>query len=677
MPHALDLTPTPPYRFVWRGGENKGKAVDDEDMVFLAKRYNYKHDRFKPLFKAWNRDELVPERTSQTPPLRLRDGKLTGHVDVYISPSDKDGDLRNGGTVMLRIAIDAAMDRSGRYEGTYTAWQLARRDPTAKPIGEQRTGPITGMIDDDFWQAQTGTEYAPGKDWPNARGPMTSGGAVNCGKPLVSDMTRARLLWVAEDPTTPGMNSTGGNKNYFTSVTGGVALKWVNGQYGGPIVVDGRVYFYQTHPDLRQFTQFDTLPDYDPQRIAERRTELEAHLKTLQGDEHKRERSALSKRLKNFELGERLAWLDFVRGLPTEARIGRKVGEVVCVDARTGQTLWKNSTLSAVSQSTGKSGRGLTPCYYDGRIFARAGSTITAMDAKTGKTLWRVADRAYLTGGQWSRDQSIAVIDGVLIVGASNRASDNDLVGIDVDTGEQRWRINDARGFNAPPTKVIIDEREYVLAVNGPYGLAEYGEGKQRLVLIDAKAGEVLWEHTQVGYTAAAPAIWKDIVLIAARTLESKEDPGRIAAFRVSTKGATKLWEITDRYANHRHVPVAHNGVFYLDPRTKFSAIDAATGEILGTHPHIYNMSGGDHNWTWIIASDNRLVTKGAMLFSTAEEGFKRLPGRIGLQNAGGYWCPVKPAMADGRLFYFSGTGYLVCFDLRQSPQPRRRIEGK
>ncbi len=221
------------------------------------------------------------------------------------------------------------------------------------------------------------------------------------------------------------------------------------------------------------------------------------------------------------------------------------------------------------------------------------------------------------------------------------------------------------RGFNAPPTKIVLAGKEYILTVNGPYGHNKYGPGKERIVLIEPKAGTLLWECKDVGYNPAAPVISGKILMCSAVTLGDRQDPGKLAGYRVSLKGAKKIWERPGRYASHRHVPVAHHGRFYIDPRTHFSAIDPESGEELGKHPHIYDMSGGDHNWTWIIASDGKLVTKGCLYFSQIQDGFKRLPGRIGLQNAGGYWCPVKPAMADGRLFYFSATGYLVCYDLR------------
>jgi len=141
----------------------------------------------------------------------------------------------------------------------------------------------------------------------------------------------------------------------------------------------------------------------------------------------------------------------------------------------------------------------------------------------------------------------------------------------------------------------------------------------------------------------------------------------RAACFEVSTDGAKRLW-LNDEvaYPPHRATPVAHRNHFYVDAReTGFICVDARTGKIVNRHPHIHEMTSGDHNWTWHVASNNRLVTSGCLLFSTAEEGFRRLPGRLSLDITSGYMCPVKPALADGRLFVRT-LNKLVCYDLRK-----------
>jgi len=52
-------------------------------------------------------------------------------------------------------------------------------------------------------------------------------------------------------------------------------------------------------------------------------------------------------------------------------------------------------------------------------------------------------------------------------------------------------------------------------------------------------------------------------------------------------------------------------------------------------------------------------------MFSAAADGFRRMPGRLALPVVGRYMCPVKPAIADGRLFVRT-LDKLVCYDLRK-----------
>jgi hypothetical protein len=46
------------------------------------------------------------------------------------------------------------------------------------------------------------------------------------------------------------------------------------------------------------------------------------------------------------------------------------------------------------------------------------------------------------------------------------------------------------------------------------------------------------------------------------------------------------------------------------------------------------------------------------------------MPGRLSLDLVSGYMCPVKPAIADGRLFGRT-LDKLVCYDLRKPKRPR------
>jgi outer membrane protein assembly factor BamB len=338
---------------------------------------------------------------------------------------------------------------------------------------------------------------------------------------------------------------------------------------------------------------------------------------------------------------------------------------VFCFDARTGRTLWRwLSPDSTRGVSSGKQGQGLTPCYIEGKLYARVGG-ITCFDAETGKILWQKSDRAYSTVGGWSHEESLVSVGGVLLV-LSRRT---DLVGVDPETGEKLWEHENVTGPNQLAGKVTLDGKEYIVVARGDRG-DEDEPSEPAMFLIEPRSGKILWREQSLGWNSASLLVHGPLVSanvsppLAERT---KNPPRHTGVFDVSTGGARKLW-VTDKtaYPGQRATPVAHGGYFYIDSReTGFQVLEARTGEIVNGYPHIYAMTGGDHNWTWHAATDNRIVTSGCLLFSTAQEGFQRLPGRLSLDLVSGYKCPVKPAVADGRLFVRT-LNKLVCYDLRQ-----------
>ncbi|MHC4253566.1 MAG: outer membrane protein assembly factor BamB family protein, partial [Planctomycetota bacterium] len=358
---------------------------------------------------------------------------------------------------------------------------------------------------------------------------------------------------------------------------------------------------------------------------------------------------------------------------------------VICFDARTGRTLWhyrSDGTFRNVPSS--KAGRAGTCCVLGGRVVARGSGGLYAFDPGSGELLWRRRGRQggvdFTThGGSWSQDRSPVAIGGVLVID-----SDESLVGVDPEKGDVRWRVPNAIGHNAVPAKVDIDGQTYVVSASRRYEPSEKDlkrgakPSPERLVLIEPGSGRVVWESKVLGSMPGTLCVWGDIAVgngvheldDARKTTEQY----RAAGVRLEATGAGKLWQSGDvAYDQSRCTPVAKDGCAYLDSRvTGFTALDMRTGQVLGRHPHIYRMSQGSHNWTWHIATNDRVLTSGVLMFSDARSGFELLPGRLSLDLAGGYTCPIKPAIADGRLFARLADR-LVCYDLRRREGARAR----
>jgi len=586
LPHRVDPTPARPFEFVFKDGKRPEITPD------LKGTYAYHDPAWRKLMEQYDRGELLHRYTGQPEPLAWdeKQGRLGGTLDVWIMPVDEANhwglsppqNFQN-----WRMTLSARREGS-RLAGTYQAWQYDGKDETFGRDAPRRSGEFTGRWVKDHWQAKQGTELAKGKDWPQVRGPHLTMAADDCDRPLVDNLHDARLVWVAEEPITDGK---GGSPKAAFGFYPANFSGWGYGAHAAPVVADGKVFLYLVYPDREKL-----------------RADAEAQ---------------------DHILVKRGADVELVAG----DRDARRHA-VFCFDARTGRTLWRWFDEGTFGQcSTGKSGKGLTPCYHRGRVYAR-GAGIYCLDAATGKLLWTRTgrdekDHSYRPGGGWSRDESPVVIGGTLVFNAYPGTT---LIGIDPRTGDELWRHERATGYNSVPTKVLLDGREYVISASGVQIGEEDVGAANRMLLIDPRTGEILWESNLTGKNTVALLV--DGVRVCGnghrsdtRAKDSELDKRmRAGCFEISAKGAKKLW-YNDQvaYPPHRATPVSHRGYFYIDAReTGFVCVDAKTGQIVGRHPHIHEMTRGDHNWTWHVASNDRIVTSGCLLFSTAEQGFSR-----------------------------------------------------
>ncbi|MGC9455671.1 MAG: PQQ-binding-like beta-propeller repeat protein [Phycisphaerae bacterium] len=614
VPHRVDVTPSEPIE--WQTADGEPIDVPEEMRGY----YSYKRPEFDSYRRRWREGEIKVTHPIPTPPVSWSDGKLTGFVDVLIAPVNVANSTGRGSfDTAYRIRLDATVRMDGDLTGTATWWNYAENDDDYAPIDGKTTVRLAdARWDGDYWQPGEGTELAEGAAWPQARGPMLTGAAGDCDRPLVDNLDDARLVWVGEE-------IIGGGRGAVLS-RGGFAMypyAWQNIGYGGfagVTVADGKVFQYLTHPD-------EELVSADEQIARNVYVQLGADPRTMANE----------------------------RGYMRDT--------VLCLDARTGRTLWRfESDRTFGGVRSGKGGIGMTACYHDDRVYARGSGGLYCLDADTGELLWHKASGqkgdvrvGYGPTGGWSHDESPVIIGGVLIIGHGDSES---LAGVNPADGSLLWTRSQVAGRNAVPTKVVLDGREYIIA-----GSKETA----RLSLIDPADGSILFQSDALGPNHGSLSVCGTIVCGNSGDREEHEH-GRAAAVRVSRDGVEKLWTSDEAgYPPSRAVPVAHDGYFYIDTRGGFYCLNAEDGTLVNRLPHIYNMSWGSHNWTWTIAENNRVLTSGVLMFSDAAGGFERMPGRISLDLAGGYTCPIKPAMADGRLFCRL-SDKIVCYDLRKEP---------
>ncbi len=449
-------------------------------------------------------------------------------------------------------------------------------------------------------------------DWPCWSGPNYNFTAESTGHQLVDSLADARLVWRSEK-TPPGRCQTtrygdGNIKNFLSR--GGPA-----GGSASPVLVDGKVFLAYPRPAGDQYH--------------------ETQLKQAMGD-------------RGRVLG--LLWK-------------RKAEDVVlCLDAATGQTLWRTVFPDGLYRDhpiMGSSKIGIfstNVAAADGRVFIRTTSGWTfALHADSGRVLWSSPDGAGIHR---------TVIGGVLV------SSSPDLAAIDVRTGKTQWIIEDATSRTAMPVAWKSDGKAHIIVGNG--------EGEIRC--IEPADGKVLWTITDSGINAETLTVSDDYLL--ANGQRQKKRPARLVCYRISRKGLEKAWDAGDDYPwkpnSHPPVICGHHVLLKTTVGGKgsrgddFVVLDIASGKQVHRIPS--NASGSNGQTYWM---DGRLISqadashsKTPLLYYDAED-----PRR--LRQVGDVWSTrhwntsayspmfMTHALADGRIIIRGGRG-LFCYDLRK-----------
>lgn len=621
--HRVDLTPSPAVRF-----ELDGEPVDVPKG--MRGNYSYKNKEFGKWKGLYNSGKLRITHPDPIRPLAIDDGRLTGDLDLlFHEPDEANTAGRNNFDLVYRLKIDAKAQGDG-FAGTARVWQYREREDSYGADSPKRDLAISAAWADDHWQPTSGTAIAAGKDWPMAHGLYLTASAAPHDGPLIHNLHDARLVWVAED-TLPSGRSGGRTRGDFAMFP----FAWTThgyGGYGAPIVADGKVFVYVHATDLDAVMAEPDTADNPYYRLG----------------------------------------LD-PRGLDEN----HKRDAVFAFDAQTGAKLWQFLGNTGGLSRNSKGGMASTPCFLDGKLYVRGQSGLYCLDANTGEKLWQKGGEKEVGGfGIHSapHDGSVVMLGQTLIlVNRGFRENPATTIGIDPADGSVRWHHKGVGPTSIGlPGRYVHDGKAYaVLARPLPDKRAE--PGPDTFVMIDPADGRIVWESHSLRATGAQILVWNDIAVGNTTPMadllqikKNRNDATRLGAVRLSPDGAEPMWASPKLdWIGSRTINVINDGILYTNTRTKgFNAVDLKTGEHLGKHPHIYHMTQGSHNWTWHVATNDRVLISGVAMFTTGDKGFELLPGRLSLDITGGYSAPTKPAIADGRLF-MRLADKLVCYDLR------------
>lgn len=642
--HRIDLTPAAPIEYLLEGR----KFVPGRD---LKGDYDYKKDEFLRYRELYTQGKLTMRNINPPAPLAIDANTCSGTFDIFLDTPDHQ--KRD------RFRVEVNLRRNGQtLTGRFVAFHYDRMDESFSPQGETFSGTARLVELRDHWKHAPDRAFAPGADWPQQHGPTLTGSAVDCQRELVDNLADARLLWIADLPIPAGRGGIPRSAfGFFPINNSGLGPT----QYSAPIVANGKVYLAVPYPD---------------EDLLARNPATKNHPQVIRGMDP--------------------------RGLAHELGVLRDT--LVCIDAQTGRTLWMfQDSRTGGLLGDGKSGRGLTAVFHDGKVIFRGQLSLYCVDAQNGKLIWQndgvkakkgeEPGYSFSQAQPWSTDHSPVLIDGVLVVRINDTpkpaknappgpAEHSTLIAINPDDGKLLWRAPNVTGINAIPTQVVIGGKTYIVAAyQGEVDTADRlkdarPEQVGLLSLIEPKTGRIVWQQPVVGPNPIYPVTWNDIVALnVERERVQPDNKGKpelrpaLGAFRITEQGPQPLWRHDDiDYQPGRATPIVHHGVIFTDSRlTGFQAIGAASGKVLGKFPHLYTMAAGSHNWTWTIASNDRILTSGdrLLMFRLRNGTVELMPGSLRVDLASGYTCPIRPAIADGRLFVRTSDG-LACYDLRK-----------
>jgi outer membrane protein assembly factor BamB len=355
----------------------------------------------------------------------------------------------------------------------------------------------------------------------------------------------------------------------------------------------------------------------------------------------------------------------------------REREKVVCLDAKTGETLWENPYnvwLSDVpAERIGWSSVVGDP--ETGNVYVLGVCDIfQCIDGQTGKTLWSVPLHEQFGmlstyGGRTNFPvvhEDLVIISGIIINWGDAAKPNHRLIAMNKETGQPVW-FSGTRDlpydttYSAPSLVTIDGQRQLVM-----------GTGDGAIWGFQPRTGKPLWHYDlSLRGIYATPLVVGDKVF--ASHSEENVAPyinlmGAVAALRISGTGdntkAEELWKQVEVVAGYSEPVLVGDRLYLVDDRCKMWIFDAETGEPLVEQESFV----GSRQRAALLHADGKIyvLTENGRwaVVAPTEDGFEVLnKGRVrGTGFAG------SPIVADGRL-YFPSTTALYCVAAEGSTQ--------
>jgi outer membrane protein assembly factor BamB len=249
----------------------------------------------------------------------------------------------------------------------------------------------------------------------------------------------------------------------------------------------------------------------------------------------------------------------------------RKQEVVAAYDVETGRELWTHAWDAEFVESMGGDGPRATPTWDTNRIYALgAVGDLRCIEARTGKLIWskNILSDNGAQNLQWGMSGAPLIVDDKVIV-LPGGTSGKSVVAYNKHTGAPVWKsLNDRQGYTSPMLVTLAGKRQIMVV------------SASRIVGLDVGDGSLLWSYpwdTQMGINISQP-----IVIDKNRFFVSAGYGKGAALVEVSGSGtsfeARKIWE-NSLMKNKFNSSVIYNGYVYGLDEGILTCLEVETGE--------------------------------------------------------------------------------------------------
>lgn len=332
---------------------------------------------------------------------------------------------------------------------------------------------------------------------------------------------------------------------------------------------------------------------------------------------------------------------------------------VVCLDAKTGKTVWSTRFSWPYEGGGLYPGPRSTPTWHAGRIyFAAPDGSIGCLNASDGASIWSVnpTKQFHGQGTDFGYSCSPVIVDDKVIVPVGGEGAS--VVALSVKDGSVVWKAGDSSASYASPLPITLNGQQQIIALL-----------ENSLAAFDLKTGKLLWEDDlSHGYDehSAAPLYREPLLMIAG--------PFRSGAkcLRLQPEGKpTRVWDIP-KFSNDVASSVLYEGHIYgfdlrdaqsrlnRPSRGEYRCLDFETGQILWSTDKV-----GHAN---TIVADGKLILfndRGEVILARANpEQYEELARTQVFQDE---ICWSAAALNQGRLYLRTQTRAVCLYLGKQS----------